>query len=64
MGPLFGSTRAARYTALDQWGGTRRYDPLRLVTVLLVALLLVRNAGGVTTGPWTGLHVTRTRRAR
>lgn len=64
MDPLCGGTRAARYTALGQWGEAWRYNPLGIVTVLLVALLLVRDAVGVTTRRWASVHVTWTRRAR
>ncbi len=64
MDPLCGGTRAARYTALGQWGEAWRYNPLGIVTVLLVGLLLVRGVVGVTTGRWPTLHVTWTRRAR
>lgn len=64
MDPLCGGTRAARYTAQGHWSEAWRYNPLGIVTVLLVALLLLRGAVGVTTGRWASLHLTWTRRAR
>ena len=52
MDPLCGGTRAARYTAIGQWGQAWHYNPLGIVTVLAVGLLLLRGAVGVTTGRW------------
>ncbi len=64
MDPLCGGTRAARYTALRHWGEAWRYNPLGIVTVVLVSVLLARGLVGVTTGRWATLHVTWTRRSR
>lgn len=64
MDPLCGGTRAARYTAMGQWGQAWRYNPLGILTVLVVGLLLLRGVVGVTTRRWPTLHVTWTRRAR
>lgn len=64
MDPLCGGTRAARYTAMGQWGQAWRYNPLGILTVLMVGLLLLRGAFGITTGRWPTLHLTWTRRTR
>lgn len=64
MDPLSGGTRAGRYTAMGQWGEAWRYNPRGIVTVLVVALLLVRGVVGLVTGRWPTLGVTWTRGAR
>ncbi len=64
MDPLCGGTRAARYTALGQWGEAWRYNPLGIVTVVLVGLLLARGIVGLVTGRWPTLRVSWNRRAR
>lgn len=64
MDPLCGGTRAARYTAMGHWGEAWRYNPLGIFTVLVVGLLLLRGAVGITTGRWPTLHLTWTRRTR
>lgn len=62
MDPLCGGTRAARYTALGEWGLAWRYNPLGIVTVVAVALLVLRAILGGLTRRWIALDVTWTRR--
>lgn len=64
MDPLCGGTRAARLTVLGRWDEAWRYNPLGILSVLVVSLLLLRGVIGVTTGRWATLQTTWTRRAR
>lgn len=64
MDPLCGGTRAARYTALGQWGLAWKYNPLGIVTVVAVGLLVLRAGFGVLTRRWVALDITWTKRGR
>lgn len=64
MDPLCGGTRAARYTALGEWGLAWKYNPLGIVTVLAVGLLVLRASVGVLTRRWIALDITWTKRGR
>lgn len=64
MDPLCGGTRAARYTALGQWGLAWKYNPLGIVTVVGVALVVVRAAVGMASKRWVTLDITWSRRGR
>lgn len=64
MDPLCGGTRAARFTALGQWGLAWQYNPLGIITVLGVALILLRACIGVLTHRWITLDITWTRNGR
>ncbi|GGO84976.1 hypothetical protein GCM10011584_03820 [Nocardioides phosphati] len=64
MDPLCGGTRAARYTAMGQWGQAWRYNPLGIVVVLMVSALLLRGAVGLATRRWLTLHISWTPRTR
>jgi uncharacterized membrane protein YhaH (DUF805 family) len=64
MDPLCGGTRAARYTALGEWGLAWKYNPLGIVTVIAVALLVLRATAGVLTRHWIALDITWTKRGR
>ena len=64
MDPLCGGTRAARYTALGEWGLAWKYNPLGIATVNAVALLVLRASVGVLTGRWVALDITWTKRGR
>lgn len=64
MDPLCGGTRAARYTALGEWGLAWKYNPLGIVTVLLVAVLVLRAAVGLITRRWIAVDIYWTRRGR
>ena len=64
MDPLCGGTRAARYTALGEWGLAWKYNPLGIVTVLAVALLVLRASVGALTRRWIALSITWTKRGR
>lgn len=64
MDPLCGGTRAARYTALGEWGPAWKYHPLGIVTVLAVGLLVVRAAVGALTRRWIALDISWTKPGR
>ncbi len=64
MDPLCGGTRAARYTALAEWGLAWKYNPLGIVTVVAVGLLALRASIGVLTRRWNALDITLTKRGR
>ena len=64
MDPLCGGTRAARYTATGEWGLAWKYNPLGILTVVAVALLVLRASIGVLTRHWIALDITWTRRGR
>ena len=64
MDPLCGGTRAARYTALGEWGLAWKYNPLGILTVVAVGLLVLRAGVGVLTRHWIALDITWTRRGR
>lgn len=62
--PLCGGTRAARYTTLGEWGLAWKYNPLGIVTVIAVAVLVLRATAGVLTRRWIVLDITWTKRGR
>jgi hypothetical protein len=62
MDPFCGGTRAARYTALGQWGLAWKYNPLGIATVVAVVLLSVRATIGWLTGRWLTMTVSWSRR--
>lgn len=64
MDPLCGGTRAARYTALGQWGLAWKYNPLGIVTVVAVALMVLRAVLGVLTRRWIAFDGTWTKGGR
>lgn len=64
MDPLCGGTRAARYTALGEWGLAWKYNPLGIVTVIGVALLVLRAVVGVATRRWIALDIGWTTRGK
>ena len=64
MDPFCGGTRAARYTALGEWGLAWKYNPLGIVTVVAVGLLVLRAGVGVITRHWIALDITWTKRGR
>lgn len=64
MDPLCGGTRAARYTALGEWGLAWKYNPLGILTVLAVAVIVLRAIVGMVTRRWVSLDITWTRRGR
>lgn len=57
MDPLCGGTRAARYTALGQWGLAWKYNPLDLVTVLAVTVMVARALVGVVARRWIAFDI-------
>ena len=64
MDPFCGGTRAARYTALGQWGLAWKYNPLGIATVVAVALVSVRAVVGLSTRRWVTPQIAWTRRGR
>lgn len=54
--------RAARYTALGEWGLAWKYHPLGIVTVLAVAVLVLRATFGVLTRHRLAVDITWTNR--
>ena len=64
MDPFCGGTRAARYTALGEWGLAWKYNPLGIVTVVAVGLLVLRASVGGLTRRWIALDIAWTRRGR
>lgn len=64
MDPRCGGTRAARYTALGEWGLAWKYNPLGIVTVVSVGLLVLRAIVGVLTRRWIALDISWTKRGR
>lgn len=64
MDPLCGGTRAARFTAVGQWGLAWEYNPLGIVTVLGAAAATARTAVGVLAGRWLTADLSWTPRRR
>lgn len=64
MDPFCGGTRAARYTALGQWGLAWKYNPLGILTVVSVALVALRAAAGLLTRRWLTLDIEWSSRGR
>ena len=64
MDPLCGGTRAARYTALGEWGLAWKYNPVGIVTVVAVGLLVLRASVGALTRRWIALDIRWTKRGR
>lgn len=64
MDPLCGGTRAARYTTRGEWALAWTYNPLGIVTVVAVALIVVRAMAGVLTRRWIALDISWSKRGR